>query len=111
MPDAHTPAPWYDDGYRIYAPTDDVDKRNGRIIVEYKHVDYFNHADAPLMTAAPALLEALRECVGALGDIWEQLHDMPSSPDEVWPDASSSAGTAFDMAEKAIVQATGIDRS
>lgn len=56
----HTPSPWHDDGYRIYAPTDSEDPRSGRIIVEYKHRDEFNRADAPLIAAAPDLLEALR---------------------------------------------------
>lgn len=56
---SHTPAPWHDDGYRIYAPTDAEDKRNGRMIVEYKHVDDFNGADAPLIAAAPELYQAL----------------------------------------------------
>ena len=53
---SHSPAPWYDDGYRIYAYTDDPDKRNGRVIVEYQPVDGFNQADAPLMTSSPDLL-------------------------------------------------------
>lgn len=53
---AHTPGPWHDDGYRIYAPTDAADKRRGRMIVEYKHVDDFNDPDASLIAAAPDLL-------------------------------------------------------
>jgi hypothetical protein len=57
-----TPAPWHDDGYRIYAPTDDPDKRNGRVIVEYKHVDGFHYPDARLIAAAPKLAEALIAC-------------------------------------------------
>lgn len=56
----HTPGPWHDDGYRIYAPTESEDKCDGRMIVEYKHVDDFNYADASLLTAAPDLLDALR---------------------------------------------------
>ncbi len=56
---AHTPAPWFDDGYRIYAPVDSADKRSGRVIVEYKHIEDFNPADAPLITAAPEMLQAL----------------------------------------------------
>lgn len=65
----HTPSPWYDDGYRIYAPTEKEDKRDGRVIVEYKHVDYFNKADARLMTASPELLEA------AIQVIWKVSHN------------------------------------
>lgn len=56
----HSPAPWYDDGYRIHAATDSEDKRDGRVIVSYKHIEDFNFADAPLLTAAPELLAALR---------------------------------------------------
>lgn len=56
----HTPAPWFNDGYRIHAPTEDADKRNGRLIVEYKHVDDFNYDDSHLITAAPDMLEALK---------------------------------------------------
>lgn len=54
-----TPAPWYDDGYRIHAPTDDNDKRNGRVIVEYKHSPDFVFGDSNVITAAPKLLAAL----------------------------------------------------
>lgn len=65
---SHTPAPWFDDGYRIYAPVTeegrllepDEDKRNGRVIVEYKHVDFFNRKDAPLITAAPNMFNLLK---------------------------------------------------
>lgn len=57
----HTPGPWHDDGYRIYAPTCNADKRNSRVIVEYKHVDNFNYADGPLLAAAPELLQAVKE--------------------------------------------------
>lgn len=56
----HTPGPWHDDGYRIYAPTTDQDKRNGRVIVEYKHVHDFNYADAWLIAVAPKLLDACK---------------------------------------------------
>lgn len=50
-----TPAPWYDDGYRIYAPTDAADPRHGRLIMEYKHTPNFRRADARLIRAAPTL--------------------------------------------------------
>lgn len=60
-----TPGPWFDDGYRIYAPTASDDKRNGRVIMEYKHADEFNPGDAPLIAAAPELLAALRDLVRA----------------------------------------------
>lgn len=59
----HTKGPWYDDGYRIYAPTDKEDKRDARIIVEYKHRDNFNNDDSHLLRAAPELLEALEQAV------------------------------------------------
>lgn len=65
--DGHTPGDWYDDGYRIYGPTDKADKREGWLIVEYKHVGDFNRADAVLMTDAPLLLAELRR-VTAEGD-------------------------------------------
>ena len=55
-PAQHTPGPWYDDGYRIHAPTSDPDKRNGRVIVDYKHMDGFVEADADLIASAPDLL-------------------------------------------------------
>ncbi len=61
----HTPGPWYDDGYRIYAPTNSEDPSDGRMIVEYKHVDNFNRADAPLIAAAPTILRALRALLEA----------------------------------------------
>lgn len=62
---AHTPGPWHDDGYRIYAPSDHIDKRNGRVIVEYKHTADFNMADARLIAAAPDLLAACELALGA----------------------------------------------
>lgn len=57
MDNHHTPGPWHDDGYRVYAPTPDPDKRNGRVIVEYKHTRDFNDADGPLLAAAPDLAD------------------------------------------------------
>lgn len=58
----HTPAPWFDDGYRIHAPVAaGEDPRSGRVIVEYKHVDDFNPADGPLLGAAKDLYDALAE--------------------------------------------------
>lgn len=57
---SHTPGPWFDDGYRIYAPTNEEEKRYGRVIVEYKHVADFVSADADLIAAAPELLKALK---------------------------------------------------
>lgn len=34
-----TPAPWFDnDGYRVHAPTADVDKRSGDVLFEGKHL-------------------------------------------------------------------------
>lgn len=59
-------SPWYDDGYRIYAATDDTDKRNGRMIIEYKHVPDFNEADAALLTASPQLFAAVIEAVNII---------------------------------------------
>lgn len=59
--DEHTPGPWFDDGYRIHAPTGSADKRDGRVIVVYKHVDDFNEADAPLIAAAPEMYALLKE--------------------------------------------------
>lgn len=64
----HTPGPWHDDGYRIYAPVHadgtplapGEDPRNGRMIVEYKHVDGFNPDDGPLLASVPDLLSAAR---------------------------------------------------
>lgn len=70
---SHTPGPWFDDGYRIYAPTVTADKRDGRVIVDYKHVDEFNLADARLIAAAPELLAAVK----GLLHLYEQL----GSPD------------------------------
>jgi hypothetical protein len=52
----HTPGPWFDDGYRIRGP---VHKRR-MLIVEYKDNVYFNKADAPLIAAAPDMLNALK---------------------------------------------------
>jgi hypothetical protein len=68
----HTPGPWHDDGYRIYAPTDHPDKRNGRIIVEYKHLGDFNRDDARLIAAAPELLAACK-LAAEIADSW--IHD------------------------------------
>ena len=62
----HTAGPWHDDGYRIYGATESEDKRRGPMIVEYKHVDNFNYADAPLIAAAPDLLHELRHLVRLL---------------------------------------------
>lgn len=56
----HTPGPWHDDGYRIYAPTTDADPRNGRVVVEYKHQADFNDADSRLIAAAPQMYEILQ---------------------------------------------------
>ena len=72
---SHTPAPWHDDGYRIYGPTGHDDKRNGRMIVEYKHVEDFNPDDAPLIATAPELLVALKALAdgGVIGG-----HDHPT---------------------------------
>lgn len=55
-----TPAPWFNDGYRIYAPTDTENKHSGRVIVEYKHVDDFDYEDGALIAAAPLLYAALQ---------------------------------------------------
>lgn len=52
----HTPAPWRDDGYRIYAPDD-------RVITEYKHCDDGGYSDGPLLAAAPELLNELKEII------------------------------------------------
>jgi len=70
----HTPGPWHDDGYRIHAPTMHEDKRNGRLIVEYKHVEDFNPADGPLIAAAPELLEACKQLVGAMIQLDKEHH-------------------------------------
>lgn len=32
-----TKGPWHNDGYRIYGPTEDQDKRNGHCLTEYKY--------------------------------------------------------------------------
>lgn len=60
---SHTPGPWYDDGYRIHAPVTNPtqDKREGRVIVDYKYSEDFNPMDGPLLAAAPDLLETLEE--------------------------------------------------
>lgn len=62
-----TPTPWFDDGYRIHAPTDDEDKRAGRVIFDYKHVLEPNYPDYAALAKAPediafllALIEELR---------------------------------------------------
>lgn len=62
----HTPAPWHNDGYRIYGPTNEPDKRSGKMIVEYKHVDYFNWDDADLIRAAPEMFDVLKKLVGMI---------------------------------------------
>ena len=37
-----TESPWYGgDGYRIYAPTQDADKRNGPVLMDGKHCESF----------------------------------------------------------------------
>lgn len=60
-----TPAPWHDDGYRVYGPTNDTDKRSGRVLFEHKHADYPNHSDYPaiveLRNLAAYLLDAAEE--------------------------------------------------
>ena len=75
-----TPEPWYDDGYRIYGPatdgpaTDGEDKRNGQMIVEYKHVSWFNQPDSTLIAKAPELysmLKAILPLAGRARDIIE----------------------------------------
>lgn len=62
-----TPAPWFDDGYRIHGPTDSVDKRDGEVIAEYKHCDATKPGDGPLMAAAPDLLKALQSIADYFG--------------------------------------------
>lgn len=74
MADAsHTPGPWHDDGYRIYAPTDSADPRDGRVIIEYKHVAEFNPADAPMLTAGPEMLAALRGARDAIDGMFARM--------------------------------------
>ena len=34
-----TQGKWYDDGYRVYAPTVKEDKRDGPVLWEYKYAD------------------------------------------------------------------------
>lgn len=67
MSKEHTPAPWFNDGFRIYAPTDSADKRSGRVIAylplawsKFLAIEEgFNPADAALIAAAPDMLQAL----------------------------------------------------
>lgn len=76
----HTPTPWFDDGYRIYGYTDHEDKRRGKVIVEHKHVDDFNPADAELIITAVnmhAELVAALEII-ANGD-YDNAHDLKAA--------------------------------
>lgn len=73
-----TEGPWFDDGYRIYAPTEDENKHNGVMMVEYKHSGHENYVDFELMAAAPQLLaelKALRAWQASVKDAFTQLDD------------------------------------
>ena len=54
-----TPAPWYDDGYRIYGPTDDPDKRSGGVIMEYKYSDHAMDDDGEFCALARNALDVM----------------------------------------------------
>lgn len=97
----HTPGPWHDDGYRIHAPTDDEDKRNGRVIVEYKHVDGFNDADAPLIAAAPELLEAIDDALR----LYDEGMKSREAAERTW--ASGEVPKAWAKCRAAIAKARG----
>ncbi len=73
----HTPTPWYDDGYRVYAPTEDPNnpnKREARIIFEYKHTDDFNDVDAPFIVKAvnchDELVDMVECAIAAMDGEW-----------------------------------------
>jgi hypothetical protein len=59
-----TPAPWYNDGYRVYGPTTATDKREGELLYEFKHVEGLNHNDPRLVVllrnALPLILQHLK---------------------------------------------------
>ena len=97
MSEKHTPGPWHDDGYRIYGPTEEEDKRRGRMIVEYKHVDDFNDADAALIAAAPDLLAACKAVLAANGLF--TLPDYVHDPDTEWEKAINMMIAATKKAE------------
>jgi hypothetical protein len=65
-----TEGPWYDDGYRVHAPTDDDDKRSGDVLLEYKHLDHgssFNGEFAAFArTDLPRAVALLRDALDAL---------------------------------------------
>lgn len=47
-----TPAPWFDDGYRTYGPTEGADKRNGPVLFEYKNCFETDESDGPFIALA-----------------------------------------------------------
>lgn len=54
-----TPAPWFNDGYRIHGPTDDADKRNGPVLTEYKYLDHGKEVDADFTVLARAAFDVM----------------------------------------------------
>ena len=71
----HTPGPWYTDGYRIYAPTDEADKRSGAVLVDGKEFDATD-GDLNLIAAAPDLYAALAAMLET--DIWADAEGLVS---------------------------------
>lgn len=76
-----TPAPWHDDGYRIYGPTDDADKRNGGVITEYKHSDHVMPDDGEFIALARNAMDVMirrawwaSPIFGTAGTIWSVYH-------------------------------------
>ena len=63
-----TAGPWYDDGYRVYGPTENEDKRQGVLIFEYKHINDVNYDDSDFVVkarnTAPAVARAVLEMLG-----------------------------------------------
>jgi hypothetical protein len=72
-----TEGPWYDDGYRIHGPTEADDKRDGEVLLEYKHAEatgddgqFIAHAraDIPWLVTQVRALAAKLATAEAAGD-------------------------------------------